>query len=122
MRTDLLTSALAELNDSFDDIEGLAVSTTDGLMLASHCVSCVDARIATLLAMSVQLAKHTAIDKVEHLLVQSKEGFIMLSHIGSDAVLAVLAKPHAPFERISAKARHVADAVAHIISAYKHRI
>jgi len=117
-----LTALLSDMKSSFDDIEGLALSTTDGLVLASHSINCVETRFATLLEIGVQTAKSMAIGKVEQLLIHGKEGLIVLLHADSDAVLAILAKPQAQVELICTKARHIANEAAHIISTHEYHL
>lgn len=116
MRSTMLTRVLSELNDSSADIEASAITTLDGLVLASQLPACVDSRLAALLSLGVQSAESAARGTLEQILIKSREGFIMLTHAGSDAVLAVLAKPYAQLDHLSLKAKLAAESVVLILS------
>lgn len=121
MRAAMLKNILSELKASSADIDASAITTTDGLVLASQLPLCVDSRFATLLSLGVQSAQSAARGSLEQVLIKTKEGLIMLSHASADTVLAVLAKPHAQLDHIGVKVKHAAENVAHILATHAHR-
>lgn len=120
MRTDMLTSILAELNGSSADIEASAIVSTDGLMMAALLPSNMDedrvgAMSAALLSLGDRTAKELARGGLEQVLIKGDKGYILMTHAGDDAVLTVLAKPQAKLGLIFLDVKRAAESVGKVI-------
>ena len=100
MRADMLTPILSDLNGSSADIEGTAIVSADGLMMAALLPSSVDegrvgAMSAALLSLGDRAAKELARSSLEQVLIKGDKGSILMTYAGKDALLVVLVKPQA---------------------------
>lgn len=100
MREDMLVSILNELNGSTADIQGSAVISTDGLMIASALPSSyneemVSAMAAAMLLLGERTASELKRGELEQVIVKGRLGYVILVSAGQDAVLCVLARSDA---------------------------
>ena len=120
MHADVLTSILYELNDSSADIEASAVVSTDGRMVASRLpVGMDESRVAPAIAALLSLGNHNAKGLarggLEQVITKCDTGYILMTHAGEDAVLTVLAKPHAELGLIFPDVKRAAESVGNLI-------
>jgi len=90
---------LKRLNASSAEIEASSVMTRDGLSIASVMEEKVDpdrlgAMCASMLSLADKTAKELDRGNLKQLLIDGTEGYLLLVHVGSSAVLAVVARPN----------------------------
>jgi hypothetical protein len=120
MRDDMLKTILSDLNGSSADIEASAVISTDGLMMASLLPAGLEeerigAMGAAILGLGARTAQELARGQLEQVLIKGKNGYVLLTHAGGDAVLAVMTKASAKLGLIFLDVKRAAEAVAKII-------
>ena len=99
-RTERMVSRLRDLQAGTPDIEGSAVVSVDGLMMASALPADVEEdRVAAMSAAMLSLGERIAGELGRGLLlevnVRGEDGFVFLRAIGEEAVLTVLARSDA---------------------------
>lgn len=111
-----LRPVLRAFNGSSTDIEASAVITADGIALAWVLDESVDpdrfgAMCASLLALADRAAQEISRGKLKQVLIEGDKGTMLLVHAGSDAVLAVAAKPSINLGMVFLEAKRTADKV-----------
>jgi predicted regulator of Ras-like GTPase activity (Roadblock/LC7/MglB family) len=111
-----IRSVLRGLNSSNTDIEASAAITTDGFIIGAVLGESVDpdrfaAMCASLLALADRAAQEVARGKLKQVLIEGESGIMLLVHAGSDAVLAVAAKPSVNLGMVFIEARKTAQKV-----------
>ena len=120
MREDMLASILSDLNGSSADIEASAIISTDGLMMAALLPQNLDEdRVGAMSAAMLSLGDRTAQELVrgdlEQVLIKGGQGYVLMTHAGSEAVVSVLAKPSAKLGLIFLDVKRAAEAVSKLI-------
>lgn len=120
MRADILNSILSDLNGSSADIEGSAVISTDGLMMAAMLPATMDedrvgAMGAAMLSLGDRTSQELARGSLEQVLIKGDTGFVLMTHAGPEAVVAVLAKPEARLGLIFLDVKRAAEAITKTI-------
>jgi uncharacterized protein len=115
-----LRSILRKLNMSSNDIEASAVTSSDGLIIASMLDDATDAdrfgaMCASLLALSERAAIETSRGDLRLLLIEGTNGTMLIVQIGNKGVLALAAKPKANLGMIFHEARKTAKIILEII-------
>ena len=116
MREQLLKSILEDLNESSIDIEGCAIISTDGLTIMAQLPDGVDEdRVGALVAAMLSLGERTAIElirgELDQLMIKGDKGYILMSHAGRNAVLAVIAQEGAKLGLIFLDAKRAAKKI-----------
>lgn len=120
MRSEMINSILSDLNGSSTDIEASAVLSTDGLMIASLLQAGMDEdRVGAMSAALLSLGDRTAAElnrgALEQVLIKGDNGYILMTHAGTEAVLTVLAKKNARLGLIFLDVRRAADSIVKIL-------
>jgi uncharacterized protein len=120
MRTDKFQQALKELNGSTADIEASALISIDGLMMASALPRGMDedrmgAMSAALLSLGDRAAHELTRGALERVLIQGERGYVIMSAVGPEAVLTVLAKSDAKLGLIFLDIRRAAETLSHLL-------
>ena len=120
MREDMLSSILSDLNGSSADIEASGVISTDGLMMAALLPAGMDedrvgAMSAAMLSLGDRTAKELARGELQQVLIKGDNGYVLMTHAGSEAVVSVMAKPSAKLGLIFLDVKRAAEAVAKVI-------
>jgi len=120
MRADLLTSVLTELNGTSADIEASGIISTDGLMIASVLPAGMDEdRVGAMSAAMLSLGDRTAQElnrgNLEQVLIKGRQGYVLMTYAGEDAVLTVLAKPNAKLGLIFLDVKRAAESIAEML-------
>ncbi|MGM0564922.1 MAG: roadblock/LC7 domain-containing protein [Pseudomonadota bacterium] len=102
------------------DIDASAVVTTDGYMKASEMKPGTDVeRFSSMCASLLALADHTtseiAIGDMRQVMIMGTNGVMVLTHAGSDAVLAMSAIPKAKLGRVLLEAKNAASSIKEIL-------
>lgn len=114
MLSEMLSSVLNELNGTSADIEASAVISTDGLMMASVMPQGLDEdRVGAMSAAMLSLGERTAQElgrgDLEQILTRGKDGYVLMTHAGENAVITVLAKADAKLGLIFLDVKRAAD-------------
>lgn len=120
MREEMIISILNDLNGSSGDIEASAVISTDGLMIASVLPAGLDedrvgAMNAAMLTLGDRSAEELSRGELEQVMVKGREGYILMTHAGAEAVLSVLAKASAKLGLIFLDAKRAAESIAKLL-------
>ena len=99
-RTEQMVNRLRMMQAASPDIEASAVVSTDGLIIASALPSDVEedrvsAMSAAMLSLGERISAELGRGSLEQVYIKGGEGFVILSSIGSDAVLTALARQNA---------------------------
>lgn len=117
MREQLLVSILSDLNSTSSDITASAIISTDGLPIAvllpnKFDVDRVGAMSATLLALGNRAIQELACGQLDQVMIKGKNGYILLSQAGDNAVLLLLAKESAKLGLILLDAKKASQSIA----------
>jgi hypothetical protein len=99
-RTEQMVNRLRLMQAASPDIEASAVVSTDGLIIASALPGDVEedrvsAMSAAMLSLGERISAELGRGSLEQVYIKGGEGFVILSSIGSDAVLTALARQNA---------------------------
>ena len=120
MRSDMLDSVLNELNGTSADIEASGIISTDGLMMASKLPAGMDedrvgAMSAAMLSLGDRAAQELARGSLDQVLLKGDNGYVLMTHAGSEAVVTVMAKSNAKLGLIFLDVKRAAENVAKLI-------
>ena len=99
-RTELMVRRLRDLQASTPDIEASAVVSIDGLSIASSLPRGIEedrvsAMSAAMLSLGERIAQEMGRGGLTQVYVKGEQGYVILSAIGEEAVLTVLAREDA---------------------------
>jgi len=116
-----LRPILRELSKSSSHIEASSVMTKDGLCIASLLGDGIDAdRVGAMCAALLSLADTTAkeLDRgnLRQVLLHGSKGFMLITHVGTTAVLAVASKPGTNLGMVFVETKKTARKIETILS------
>jgi len=119
-RTDRIVDRLRELQMSTTDIEASAVVSVDGLTIASSLPSGVEedrvsAMSAALLSLGERIAGELGRGTMDEVYVKGAGGYVILTAVGEEAVLTVLARAGAKLGLIFLEMRRAAEDLSDIL-------
>jgi predicted regulator of Ras-like GTPase activity (Roadblock/LC7/MglB family) len=99
-RNDQLAERLRDLQVSSPDVEAAAIVSVDGLSIASQLPANIEedrvsAMSAAMLSLGERIASELGRGHMEQVYVKGENGYVILSAIGEEAVLTVLAREQA---------------------------
>lgn len=99
-RTEQLVERLRDLQASSGDVEGAAVVSVDGLSMASSLPGNVEedrvsAMSAAMLSLGERISSELGRGSLEQVFIRGEKGYVILTSVGEEAVLTVLARPEA---------------------------
>ena len=99
-RNDQLAERLRDLQVSSPDVEAAAIVSVDGLSMASSLPGNIEedrvsAMSAAMLSLGERIATELRRGALEQVYVKGEHGFVILSAVGEEAVLTVLAREQA---------------------------
>jgi len=99
-RTELMVRRLRDLQVSTPDIEASAIVSMDGLSIASSLPGGIEedrvsAMSAAMLSLGERIAHEMGRGGLTQVYVKGEQGYVILSAIGEEAVLTVLAREDA---------------------------
>lgn len=120
MRSDMLTSILADLNGTSADIEASAVISTDGLMMASQLPAQLDedrvgAMSAAMLSLGDRTAQELGRGELDQVLIKGANGYVIMTSAGADAVVTVMAKPQGKLGLIFLDVKRAAEQIGKLV-------
>lgn len=118
MQQKQLQQCLQQLKTDYQDIEATTIISDTGLPLASVLPMDIDAdRASAVSAAIVYCGKHTAystaMGQLEHVLLQTQSGHVLLTPAAPNTIVTVIFKRHVPLVQIMAQS----DAIASKITA-----
>ncbi len=119
-RTDLLVDRLRDLQASTPDVEASAIVSVDGLIIASSLPAGVEedrvsAMSAAMLSLGERIASELGRGGLEQVYVKGNNGYIVLTAVGEEAVLTVMARASAKLGLVFLEMRRAAEDLEKLI-------
>ncbi len=119
-RVELMTERLRSMQVASPDIEGSAVVSVDGLIMASALPvgseeDRVSAMSAAMLSLGERIAGELGRSTLEQVYIRGVGGYVLLTAIGEEAVLTVLAREGAKLGLIFLEMRRAAEDLAKLV-------
>jgi predicted regulator of Ras-like GTPase activity (Roadblock/LC7/MglB family) len=119
-RTDQMVERLRQMQVASPDIEASAVVSVDGLIIASALPNDVEedrvsAMSAAMLSLGERISAELERGAVDEVYVKGSQGYVILTSIGSEAVLTVLAGQNAMLGLIFLEMRRAAEDLERVI-------
>ena len=119
-RTEQMEARLRALQVSTPDIEASVVVSVDGLIIASALPRDVEedrvsAMSAAMLSLGERIAHELGRGALEQVYVRGAEGYVIVSAVGEEAVLTVLARKDAKLGLVFLDMRRAAQDLGHLI-------
>ena len=116
MKAEKLNDILRNLNASSTDIEASAIVSTDGLTIAAALTEGIDEdRVGAMSAAMLSLGNRTADElrrgQLEQIMIKGNKGYVMITNVGKEAVLIVVARPTAKLGLVFLDTRRAAEAI-----------
>lgn len=119
-RTEQLVARLKDLQVSTPDIEASAVVSVDGLIIASALPTNVEedrvsAMSAAMLSLGERIAGELGRGMLDQVYIRGDNGYVILTSVGEDAVLTVLARKDAKLGLVFLDMRRAAEDLGRLI-------
>ncbi len=113
-RVDQMVERLRAMQIAAPDIEASAIVSVDGLIMASALPADVEedrvsAMSAAMLSLGERIANELRRGNLEQVYIKGENGFIVLTAVGEEAVLTVLARHEAKLGLIFLEMRRAAE-------------
>lgn len=113
-RTELMVERLRDLQASSPDVEASAVVSVDGLTMASALPNDVEedrvsAMSAAMLSLGERIANELGRGGLEQVYIKGESGYVILTSVGNQAVLTVLAREQAKLGLLFLDMRRAAE-------------
>jgi predicted regulator of Ras-like GTPase activity (Roadblock/LC7/MglB family) len=113
-RSELMVDRLRDLQASSTDIEASAVVSVDGLIMASALPADVEedrvsAMSAAMLSLGERIASELGRGLLNQVYVRGDDGYVILTSVGEEAVLTVLAREEAKLGLVFLDMRRAAE-------------
>jgi predicted regulator of Ras-like GTPase activity (Roadblock/LC7/MglB family) len=113
-RSELMVDRLRDLQASTSDVEASAVVSVDGLIMASALPAGVEedrvsAMSAAMLSLGERIAGELRRGVLDEVYVKGNHGYVLLTAVGQEAVLTVLARQGAKLGLIFLDMRRAAE-------------
>jgi len=119
-RTEQLMEKLRDLQASSGDVEAAAVVSVDGLSMASALPPGIEedrvsAMSAAMLSLGERIASELDRGELDQVNVKGENGYVILTSIGEEAVLTVIARKDAKLGLILLDVTRAVDALEEIV-------
>jgi predicted regulator of Ras-like GTPase activity (Roadblock/LC7/MglB family) len=119
-RTEQMVARLKDLQFSTPDIEASAVVSVDGLIIASALPPDVEedrvsAMSAAMLSLGERIAGELGRGTIEQVYIRGGNGYVILTAVGEEAVLTVLARQDAKLGLVFLDMRRAAEDLSRLI-------
>jgi hypothetical protein len=116
-RIEKMNSVLRDLRANITEIEAAVLISSDAMALASDLSDDADedmigALSASVLSMGERAARDLKRGVLEQVYVKGDNGYLLLMHCGSDALLSLLLRPEAKLGVVFMEAKHTAEELA----------
>ena len=113
-RSELMVDRLRDLQASTSDVEASAVVSVDGLIMASALPARVEedrvsAMSAAMLSLGERIAGELRRGVLDQVYIKGNQGYVLLTAVGQEAVLTVLAREGAKLGLIFLDMRRAAE-------------
>ena len=113
-RTQQMVERLRDLQASSPDVEASAVVSVDGLSIASALPQGVEedrvsAMSAAMLSLGERIATELGRGSLEQVYIRGEKGYVLLTAVGQEAVLTVMARKEAKLGLILLDMRRAAE-------------
>ena len=119
-RTDQMVSRLRQMQAASPEIEASAVVSVDGLIIASALPNEVEedrvsAMSAAMLSLGERISAELGRGSLEQVYIKGNEGFVILTSIGSEAVLTALARKNSKIGLIFLEMQRAAEDLEQVV-------
>lgn len=119
-RTEQMVARLREMQIASPDIEASAVVSVDGLIMASALPADVEedrvsAMSAAMLSLGERISHELGRGGLEQVYIRGDGGFVILSAVGEEAVLTVLAREQAKVGLVFLEMRRAAEDLERVL-------
>ena len=119
-RTEQMVARLKDLQAGTPDIEASAVVSVDGLIIASALPMDVEedrvsAMSAAMLSLGERIASELGRGVIDQVYVRGANGYVILSAVGEEAVLTILARQEAKLGLVFLDMRRAAEDLSRLI-------
>lgn len=119
-RTEQMVSRLRQMQAACPDIEASAVVSVDGLIIASALPNEVEedrvsAMSAAMLSLGERISAELGRGDLEQVYIRGGEGYVILTSVGSEAVLTALAGKHAKLGLVFLEMRRAAEELVRVM-------
>jgi predicted regulator of Ras-like GTPase activity (Roadblock/LC7/MglB family) len=119
-RTEQLVERLRDLQASSGDVEAAAIVSVDGLSMASSLPSHIEedrvsAMSAAMLSLGERISSELGRGALEQVMVKGQSGYVILTAVGQEAVLTVLARKDAKLGLIFLDVTRAVDALSGLV-------
>jgi predicted regulator of Ras-like GTPase activity (Roadblock/LC7/MglB family) len=119
-RTEQMVARLREMQIACPDIEASAVVSVDGLIMASALPAEVEedrvsAMSAAMLSLGDRISMELGRGALEQVYIRGDGGFVVLSAVGDEAVLTVLAREQAKLGLVFLEMRRAAEDLERVV-------
>jgi len=119
-RTEQMVARLKDLQAGTPDIEASAVVSVDGLIIASALPKDVEedrvsAMSAAMLSLGERIASELGRGVIDQVYVRGANGYVILSAVGEEAVLTILARSDAKLGLVFLDMRRAAEDLTRLI-------
>ncbi len=119
-RNQQLVDILRDLQASSPDVEASAVVSVDGLSIASALPASVEedrvsAMSAAMISLGERIASELQRGTLEQVYIKGKKGYVLLTAIGEEAVLTVMARKEAKLGLILLDMRRATEELVRLI-------
>lgn len=119
-RTEQLMERLRDLQASSGDVEAAAIVSVDGLSMASSLAPDIEedrvsAMSAAMLSLGERIATELTRGELEQVNVRGDNGYVILTSVGEEAVLTVIARKDAKLGLILLDVNRAVEALEKIV-------
>lgn len=119
-RTEQLVDRLRDLQASSGDVEAAAIVSVDGLSMASSMPQDIEedrvsAMSAAMLSLGERIASELGRGMLEQVYVKGQNGYVILTAVGEEAVLTVLARREAKLGLIFLDVARTVEDLNHLV-------
>lgn len=119
-RTEQLVERLRDLQASSGDVEAAAIVSVDGLSMASSLPADIEedrvsAMSAAMLSLGERISSELGRGELEQVMVKGENGYVILTAVGEEAVLTVLARKDAKLGLIFLDVNRTVEALSGIV-------
>jgi len=119
-RTEQLVERLRDLQASSGDVEAAAIVSVDGLSMASSLPADIEedrvsAMSAAMLSLGERISSELGRGELEQVMVKGEAGYVILTAVGEEAVLTVLARQDAKLGLIFLDVNRTVEALSSIV-------
>lgn len=113
-RTEMMVARLREMQAASPEIEASAIVSVDGLIIASALPAEVEedrvsAMSAAMLSLGERISQELNRGNLEQVYIRGVNGYVILSSVGSEAVLTALARENAKLGLVFLEMRRAAQ-------------